>query len=83
MRAFFLTLLLSLAPGAAISANFTHTAVDSNGEYHCFSNITIQIESPRENQCLLVEQLMLENEKLKLELETIKQNNNSEENSGE
>ena len=66
-----------------ISANFTHTATDSNGECHCTSNITIQIEPPRETQCLLAEQLILENEKLKSELHSIKESNSSEGNSRE
>ena len=81
MLSFCLALLLTA--GTAISTNFTHTAAGSDGECHCFSNITIQIESLKESQCLLAEQLMLENERLKLELQTIKQNNDSEESSCE
>ena len=74
---------LLLSSVAVISANFTHTATDSNGECHCVSNITIQIEPPKESQCLLAEQLILENEKLKSELQSIKESNTSEGNSCE
>ena len=63
MLILYLTLVLTAR--TAISTNFTHIASDSNGECHCFSNITIQIESPKESQCLLAEQLILENERLK------------------
>ena len=74
----YLTLLLTAGP--AISADFMHAASGSDGDCHCYSNITIKIESPSENQCL---QLMLENERLKLELQDIQKNNTCEENSEE
>ena len=75
--------LVVLSAVSVISVNFTHTTTDSNGKCHCVSNITIQIEPPKESQCVLAEQLILENERLKSELQSIKESNNSEGNSRE
>ena len=82
MALIYLAFVLS-AVSVATSEVITHSAVDSNGTCNCLSNITIQIESPRESQSLLVEQLIVENERMKVKLQALKQNRSSEESSRE